>query len=108
MQHLLSIPHILFHLILRTFEVNNFFLSLGFFFSPSFLADLWHIEFPGQGSGRSPSCDLCHSCGSMESLTHYAGPENKSVTCTAEARFIRTVNYGFKRLGEEFSCDSAG
>ena len=31
------------------------------------------MEFPGQGSAASHSCNLSHSCGSTESLTHPAG-----------------------------------
>ena len=32
-----------------------------------------HREFPGQGSDRSCSCSLHHSCGTAGSLTHCAG-----------------------------------
>ena len=36
-----------------------------------FLAALWHMEFPGQGSDPSPSCHLLHSCYShARSLFH--------------------------------------
>ena len=44
----------------------------GFFFPP-FLATPRHKEFPGQGSDRSCSCNLCHSCSSVGSLTQCAG-----------------------------------
>ena len=33
-----------------------------------------HMEFPGQKSEWSHSCDLLHSCGDAGSLTHCAGP----------------------------------
>ena len=45
---------------------------LNFFFP--FLAALQHIEFPGQGSNLSSSCDLCHSCSNLRCLTHCTGP----------------------------------
>ena len=41
----------------------------GIFFS---LAALQHMEFPGQGSDPSHSCDLSHSCGNNGPLTHWA------------------------------------
>ena len=37
-----------------------------------FLAALWHMEFLGQGSDLSCSCDLCSSCCNTGSLTHCA------------------------------------
>ena len=37
-------------------------------FPPPFLAAPWHMEFPGQGSGLSRTCDLCHSCGNAGSF----------------------------------------
>ena len=40
------------------------------FFFFFFLADLQHMEFPGQGSDLSYSCNLCCSCGNAGSLTH--------------------------------------
>ena len=33
----------------------------------SFLATLWHMKFPGQGSDLSCSFNLCHSCRNTES-----------------------------------------
>ena len=40
-----------------------FFLSFFFFFFCfSFLATLWHMEFPGQGSAPSHTWDLHHTC----------------------------------------------
>lgn len=42
------------------FEVFNVSTSARFFFF-FFLADLQHVEFPGQGSDPSWSCNLCHS-----------------------------------------------
>ena len=39
-----------------------------------FLATLQHMEFPGQRSDPSHSCDLSCSCGSARSLTHAARP----------------------------------
>ena len=38
-----------------------------------FLAGLWHMEVLGQGSDVSHSCNLSHSCGNAEYLTHWAG-----------------------------------
>ena len=38
-----------------------------------FLAAPWHMEFLGQGSDLSCSCDLDHSCSNARSLTHCAG-----------------------------------
>ena len=38
------------------------------------------MEFPGQGSDLSYSCDLSHSCGNTRSLTHCAGPGIKPVS----------------------------
>ena len=37
-----------------------------------FLAVPWHMEFPGQGSDPSLSCNLRHSYSNTRSLTHYA------------------------------------
>ena len=37
-----------------------------------FLGVLWHMEFLGQGSDLSCSCDLSHSYGSVGSLAQYA------------------------------------
>ena len=42
--------------------------SLALFFFFSFLATLWYMEFPGQESALSHSCDLCHSCGNARSF----------------------------------------
>ena len=45
------------------------------FFSSFFLfgqaCSIW--KFLGQGSNLSRNCDLCHSCGNTESLTHHMG-----------------------------------
>ena len=41
------------------------FLKLFIF---SFLAILGQMEFLGQGSDLSPSCDLCHGCGNAGSF----------------------------------------
>ena len=38
------------------------------------------MEFQGQGSDPSHSCDLSHSCSDARSLTHCAGPEIKLVS----------------------------
>ena len=38
----------------------------------SFLASPWHMEFLGQGSDLSCSCDLSCRCSNASSLTHYA------------------------------------
>ena len=45
------------------------FIYLRFFFGHP-----RRMEFPGQGSDLSCSCDLCHSCSNMGSLTYCAGP----------------------------------
>ena len=45
-----------------------------FFFFFSFLAALWHLEFPGQGSDPSHSWDLQGSCSNVRSLNHCPGP----------------------------------
>ena len=50
-----------------------------FFF---FLATLWHMEFLGQGSDQSCSCDLCHIYGSVGSLTHCVAARDQ--TCILE------------------------
>ena len=50
-----------------------------FFFFFLFLAAPWHLEFLGQGSDRSHSCDLSHSGGNARSLTHCARPGIKPV-----------------------------
>ena len=57
---------------------NRIFFSL-FFFSP-FLAAPWHMEFPGQESDPSCSCDLSHSCNNTRSLTHCARPRIKTIS----------------------------
>ena len=55
------------------------------FFS-SFLAALQHIEFPGQGSDVSHSCDPCHGWGSDGSFTHCAVPGIELVSqCSKDA-----------------------
>jgi len=43
----------------------NFSNHLFFF---SFLATLWHREFPGQRSDLSCNSNLCHSCGNVRSF----------------------------------------
>ena len=48
-----------------------------FFF---FLAAPWHMEFLGQGSAPSCSCNLSHSCGNTGSLTHCIRPGIKPVS----------------------------
>ena len=47
---------------------------LSFFFFFFFLAAPWHMEFLGQGSDLSHSCDLSCSCSNAGSLTHCARP----------------------------------
>ena len=39
-----------------------------------FLAAPRHMEFPGQGSDPSRSCNLCYRCGNADPLTHCVGP----------------------------------
>ena len=51
------------------FFFQSFFLFFSFFF---FLAALQYMEFPGQGSDPSHSCDLHHTCSNTGSLTHGA------------------------------------
>lgn len=36
-----------------------------------------HMEFPGQGLDQRLRCDLSRSCGSTESLTHWARPDRE-------------------------------
>ena len=45
-------------------------LAKVFFFSPPFLATLLNMEFPGQGSDPSHSCNLQQSFSSTRSLSH--------------------------------------
>ena len=52
-------------------ELNDSYWEFGFF--SSFLATLQEIEFLGQGSDPSCSCNLSHSYGNARSLTHGAG-----------------------------------
>ena len=56
-------------------EGENFRISVCyvFVFFFSFLTSLRHVEFPGQGTDLSHSCDLSCSCGDAGSLTHCAG-----------------------------------
>ena len=51
-------------------------ISSFFFFSLCFwpLATLCHMEFPGQGSDLSHSCDPCRNCRHARSSTHCARP----------------------------------
>ena len=56
----------------RTFSSTQRDLFLFLFFS--FLAPLQQMEFPGQESKPSCSCNLCHSCSNAGSLTHCARP----------------------------------
>ena len=57
-----------------------FFILFYYYFIFSFLATPWHMEFPGQGSDLSCSCDLSHSCGNARSLTGCARPGIKSAS----------------------------
>ena len=44
------------------------------------------MEFPGQGSDLSCSCDLSRSCGNARSLTHCASPGIEPVSqCSPDA-----------------------
>ena len=63
------------------FEVTQSVVMMGMEFSdptffPPFLAAPWHVEFPGQGSDLSHSCNSCRSCSNAGSylLTHSEGP----------------------------------
>ena len=56
-----------------------------FFYSFSFFGHPQHMEFPGQGSDPSCSCNLYHSCGSAGSF-NCAGPRIKPVSwCCTDA-----------------------
>ena len=46
----------------------------------SFLANPWHMAFPGQGSNPSWSCNLYHSCSNTRSLTHRTRPGIESAS----------------------------
>jgi len=63
---------------LPIFMLTLVMLDYSFIFS--FLAVLWRMEFPGQGSDPSHSCNLHHSCGNHGSLIHSAGPGIKSAS----------------------------
>ena len=58
----------------------------------SFSAAPWHrhMEFSGQGSDLSCSCNLPHSCSNAESLTHCVEPGIKPLSqcCRDAANFI--------------------
>ena len=52
----------------------------------SFLTSLQYMEFLGQGSDPSHSCDLHHGYGDTGSATHCAGPGIKPVSqCSRDA-----------------------
>ena len=53
-----------------TYKLNKILIL---FFSFPFLATLWYIDFPGQGSGLSHSLDPSCSCGNTVSLIHCVG-----------------------------------
>ena len=57
--------------------VSCAYMSFFFFF---FFFWPWHMEFLGQGSDLSHSCDLCHSCSNAGSLTHCLGLGIKPVS----------------------------
>ena len=59
-------------------DLSTKIISLLFFFFPPFLAALWHMEFLGQGSDPSQSCDLHHSYSTPDPLTHCAGLGNRT------------------------------
>lgn len=46
--------------------------TLDFLFYFTFLAALWHMEFPSLGSEPRHNCSLCHGCRILRSLTHCA------------------------------------
>ena len=56
-------------------QIMTAFFSNNFFFPFSFLATLWHMEFPGQEAELSHSYVLHHSYGDAGSLTHCAGSQ---------------------------------
>ena len=51
--------------------------SLGSF---KFLKFFGHTTAYGQGSDLSCSCNLCHNCSNVGSLTHCAGPAIKPIS----------------------------
>ena len=52
-----------------------------------FLATPLHMEFSGQGSDPSLSCDLCCNCGNTGSLTHWVRPGvEPSSQCSGDQR----------------------
>ena len=52
-------------------------VSFFFFFLP-FLAALWHMQFLGQGSAPSSSCNLYHSCGNTRSFNRLCQARSKT------------------------------
>ena len=54
----------------------------------SFLANPWHMEFPGQGSDPSHSCDLqCNSCGNAISFNPLCGPGDQTCVLVLQRCF---------------------
>ena len=64
--------------VLFCFQKLSGSVVLIFFFS--FLATPQHMEFPGQGSDPSHSCNPGCCCNNMRPLTHCAGPGIKPVS----------------------------
>ena len=81
----------LFHLInLKAIQPSKssltFLSSLCLVCSVHFLATLWQMEFPGQGSDLSRSCNLCSTWGNARSLTHCVRPGIEPVSqCSQDA-----------------------
>ena len=64
----MDLESILLHLTKGELHSINLLNHTSFFFF--FWSLSQHMDFPGQGSDLSHSCDLCHSCCNAESLTH--------------------------------------
>ena len=69
---------------------HHSFLSSPFPFSPllCFSATPQRMEFPGEGSDPSHSCNLCHSCHNTGSLTHCPGWGSNLCPSTLETLLI--------------------
>ena len=72
---LYCIPRILIccNFIIIHFKITFFIVTLSFFFFSFWLhSGIW--KFLGQGSDLSHSSNLCHSCATLDPLTHCTGP----------------------------------
>ena len=64
-----------------------------------FLATPQRMEFPGQGSDPSCSCNLSHSCGNTRSLTHCARPGIKPASQCSQDPLIMLHRSGNSKTG---------